>query len=255
MSRDAIMVSNTTADMRVTSERAMIFSAAWRAASATNADLVTWSRSAACEMSWSVASSMRSSRRRVFVVVMVIPPPITVRDLYGNCERGAAIVRTPRAWLCPRSYSRKVRQRPNASRAPYPLRPFRSPLTLVCRDLTRGLLDALRYSPRLRVCGGMDSSPLAANPKGTGTSRSSNRSLEDQPMLKRPPLWITVVAALAVGLSACGGGSDKAKTTPPQADSPTASAATTVIQSGGRFSIGWSSSERFDEREVPVPLG
>src|SRR5665647_26932 len=168
MSRDAIMVSNTTADMRVTSERAMIFSAAWRAASATNADLVTWSRSAACEMSWSVASSMRSSRRRVFVVVMVIPPPITVRDLYGNCERGAAIVRTPRARLCPRSYSRKVRQRPNASRAPYPLRPFRSPLTLVRRDLTRGLIDALRYSPRLRVCGGHGFESLGCQPQGDG---------------------------------------------------------------------------------------
>jgi hypothetical protein len=74
----------------------------------------------------------------------------------------------------------------------------------------------------------MDSSPLAANPKGTGTSRSSNRSLEDQPMLKRPPLWITVVAALAVGLSACGGGSDKAKTTPPPATSASTPAQATT---------------------------
>src|SRR5450759_5764460 len=84
MSREAIMVSNTAGDMRVTSERATIFSAACRAASATNADLVTWSRSAASEMSWSVASSVRSSRRRVLVVVMVVPPRTTVRDLYGN---------------------------------------------------------------------------------------------------------------------------------------------------------------------------
>src|SRR5664280_2251356 len=88
MSREAIMVSNTAGDIRVTSERATIFSAAWRAASATNADLVTWSRSAASEISWSVASSVRSSRRRVLVVVMVVPPHITVRDLYGNYERG-----------------------------------------------------------------------------------------------------------------------------------------------------------------------
>jgi len=79
------MVSNTAGDMSVTSERAMIFSAAWRAASVTNADLVTWSRSAASEMSRSVASSVRSSKRRFFVVVMVAPPHATVRDLYGNC--------------------------------------------------------------------------------------------------------------------------------------------------------------------------
>src|ERR1035437_7567568 len=84
------MVSNTAGDMRVTSERATIFSAAWRAASATNADLVTWSRSAASEMSWSVASSVRSSKRHFLVVVMVVPPNATVRDLYGNYETGAA---------------------------------------------------------------------------------------------------------------------------------------------------------------------
>src|SRR5450759_3545655 len=59
-----------------------------RAASVTNADLVTWSRSAASEMSWSVASSVRSSMRRFFVVVMVVPPHTTVRDLYGYFERG-----------------------------------------------------------------------------------------------------------------------------------------------------------------------
>lgn len=47
-------------------------------------------------------------------------------------------------------------------------------------------------------------------------------------MLKRPPLWITVVAALAVGLSACGGGSDKAKTTPPPATSASTPAQTTT---------------------------
>src|SRR5664279_383425 len=114
MSREAIMVSNTAGDIRVTSERATIFSAAWRAASATNADLVTWSRSAASEISWSVASSVRSSRRRVLVVVMVVPPHTTVRDLYGNYERGTcAIDGTPRVRLRPQPYSTKVRQRPH----------------------------------------------------------------------------------------------------------------------------------------------
>src|SRR5664280_2248422 len=120
MSRDAIMVSNTTGDMSVTSERAMIFSAAWRAASVTNADLVTWSRSAASEMSWSVASSVRSSRRRVLVVVMVIPPHTTVRDLYGRCERGAAIDGTPRARLRRSRTPQKYGNDSTISRASYP---------------------------------------------------------------------------------------------------------------------------------------
>src|SRR5664280_17333 len=44
---------------------------------------------------------------------MVVPPRTTVRDLYGNYERGAAIDGTPRARLRLQPYSTKVRQRPH----------------------------------------------------------------------------------------------------------------------------------------------
>jgi hypothetical protein len=60
-------------------------------------------------------------------------------------------------------------------------------------------------------------------------------------MLKRPPLWTTAVAAVAVGLSACGGGSVSTATTPPapsttRASTPTATSPTTATttKSGAR---------------------
>ena len=108
VSRVAIIWSKTSAAMRVTSARAITLRAASRAASETNAVLLTPCFSAASVISWSRSASMRASSRAlagafagavpralarglllrfVALVVMVAPPLSTVRQMYGRTQR------------------------------------------------------------------------------------------------------------------------------------------------------------------------